>query len=190
MPDSANGYEAAAELFMARRSQIGAETVRAWARTLPPGGAVLDLGCGHGVPISQALIEEGLALYGVDASLRLTEAFRRRFPGVPVAHETVEESPFFNRTFDGVVAVGLMFLLPIETQRTLIRRVAAVLNEVGKFLFTAPEQPCTWTDVLTGGPSQSLGRQRYEEIAGQAGLRLVGTALDDGENYYFNFVKG
>lgn len=189
MPDLANGYEAAAELFMAHRSDIGAETVRQWARTLPQGGTVLDLGCGHGVPISQALLEEGLELYGIDASRRLIEAFRQRFPGVPAAHERVEESAFFSRTFDGVVAVGLMFLLPPETQETLIQRVAVALKLGGKFLFTAPEQACAWNDVLTGQISRSLGREQYEAIAERAGLTLIGTAWDEGENHYFHFEK-
>lgn len=189
VPDGANGYDMAAELFMARRSRIGAETVRRWARTLPRGAAVLDLGCGHGVPVSEVLIEEGLALYAVDASRRLVEEFRRRFPGVPVACEHVEDSDFFRRTFDGAVAVGLMFLLPEDTQRGLIKRIAGLLHPGGRFLFTAPELPCMWTDVLTGRPSRSLGREEYEAIAAGAGLILAGTARDEGENHYFDFVK-
>ncbi|HMI63810.1 MAG TPA: class I SAM-dependent methyltransferase, partial [Puia sp.] len=45
-----------------------------------------------------------------------------------VACESVERSSFFNRSFDGVIAVGLMFLLSEETQRTLIPKMAAALN--------------------------------------------------------------
>jgi 2-polyprenyl-3-methyl-5-hydroxy-6-metoxy-1,4-benzoquinol methylase len=46
-----------------------------WWQMLPPGGTVLDLGCGTGVPISQALIERGFNLYGVDASRTMVGAF-------------------------------------------------------------------------------------------------------------------
>jgi hypothetical protein len=61
MTDLSNGYEALARTFMARRSEsaVGVVTARAWAASLPSGGTVLDLGCGHGVPISQTLIEAG-----------------------------------------------------------------------------------------------------------------------------------
>ena len=45
-----------------------------------------------------------------------------------VSCEAVEDSSFFGRTFDGVIAVGLLFLLSAAEQRDLIRRVAFALN--------------------------------------------------------------
>jgi cyclopropane fatty-acyl-phospholipid synthase-like methyltransferase len=89
------------------------------------GAADLDLGCGHGVPISQALVDEGATLYAIDASPSMVAAFRSRFPGVPAECKTVDASTFFGRTFDGVVAWGLMFLLEPKAQERLIHKVAA-----------------------------------------------------------------
>lgn len=189
--DPSNGYEAVASEFMARReeSRIGVASVREWAQTLPQGGAILDLGCGHGVPVSAILMSEGFSLYGVDASPGLTAAFRRRFPEARVACETVEDSSFFHRTFEGVVAVGLMFLLPADTQRDLIRRVALALSSGGSFLFTSPAQACTWTDVLTGRPSISLGAEVYRTTLDEAGLVLLGEYEDEGGNHYYSARK-
>jgi len=66
--DKSNGYEPVASAFISGRSQsIGVGTVLEWAKYLPPGGSVLDLGCGHGMPISRTLVDEGFAVYGVDA---------------------------------------------------------------------------------------------------------------------------
>jgi len=139
--ESSNGYEELAGEFMSRRSpRIGSADVREWARTLTPGTAILDLGCGHGVPISLALIEEGFAVYGVDASPTLIAAFRERFPGSEAVCEPVETSGFFGRSFDGVVSWGLMFLLTPETQSTLIRKVSRALNPGGTLLFTSPKE--------------------------------------------------
>lgn len=185
--DPSNGYEAAAEEFMARRgaSRIGVSTVRDWARSLPPGAPILDLGCGDGRPIAEALLGDGFELYGVDASPTLTAAFRRRFPDAHVACERVEGSPFFRRTFDGVIAIGLLFLLPADVQRDLIRRVARALNRGGSFLFTAPAEACEWTDVLTGRRSRSLGIAEYRTILEDAGLALVGERVDEGGNHYW-----
>lgn len=188
--DRSNGYEDVAAEYIRRRSDIGVQTIRAWSRTLPPGASILDLGCGHGVPISQALIQDGFDLYGVDASRTLVGEFRRRFPQVPVAHEAVEDSSFFNRSFDAVIAVGLMFLLTPDQQVSLIQRVASALKDGGRFLFTAPQQACEWGDVLTGRRSRSLGSQEYEKVARSVGLTLAGTMLDEGDNPYFDFVKG
>jgi hypothetical protein len=55
--DPSNGYEAAAPEFIRRRQQsrIGVAMMRTWARSLPRGGSILDLGCGAGVPISARL---------------------------------------------------------------------------------------------------------------------------------------
>ena len=189
--DGANGYQAHARAFISgrARSEVGVAPVRAWSRTLPPGAVVLDLGCGCGVPITQALIEDGFSAYGVDASTAMVTAFRERFPHVPVACEPVEQSRFFARTFDGVVAWGLMFLLAAEVQREVIRTVAAALNAGGRFLFTAPEPVCSWADMLTGRPSVSLGFAAYESVLRGAGLALVGTHYDNEENYYYSAVK-
>ena len=43
--------------LMARSTAIGVKEVRKWAETLPPGGSVIDLGCGPGFPITVALDE-------------------------------------------------------------------------------------------------------------------------------------
>ena len=111
--DKSNGYEEVATEFIAGRgrnsSGVGASVVADWSQRLPRGATVLDLGCGTGVPISQVLIERGFMVYGVDASPTIVAAFRTRFPNVPVECAAVEDSDFFARTFDGVLAWGLFF---------------------------------------------------------------------------------
>lgn len=189
--DGSNGYEASAGEFIAHRTRlnIGVATVREWGRMLPAGATVLELGCGCGVPISEALIADGFAVYGVDASPAMSAAFRDRFPHVPVACEPVERSRLFSRTFDGAVAWGLMFLLPAEAQLAVIGNVAAALVPGGRFLFTAPEQTCTWVDILTGCVSVSLGFAAYEAALREAGLTLIDTHRDEGENHYYSAAK-
>lgn len=189
--DPSIGYEAIAGEFIAarERSRIGVATVRAWARSLPAGASVLDLGCGSGVPIAKALIEAGFAVLGVDASPTLAAAFHRRFPGAPVACETAEGSRFFDRTFDAAVAIGLVFLLPAEVQRRLILKVSTALKPAGRFLFTAPAQACTWADALTGRRSLSLGAAAYTALLADAGLTLAGEHDDEGGNHYYDAGK-
>lgn len=189
--DRSNGYEALAAEFIARRdrSSIGAATVRRWAKSLPPNAAVLDLGCGSGEPISTALITAGIAVSGVDASPTLVAAFRRRFPQAEVACEAAEDSSYFGRSFDGVVAVGLIFLLSAEAQEKLIRRVARALKPGGRFLFTAPIQTYTWTDILTGRQSISLGEQKYKLSLSEAGLHEVGEYEDEGGSHYYDAAR-
>jgi 2-polyprenyl-3-methyl-5-hydroxy-6-metoxy-1,4-benzoquinol methylase len=188
--DKSNGYEEYAEAFMAARNPcLGPAIIREWMLTLPHGCAILDLGCGHGVPISEALIAEGFEVYGVDASATMIEAFLRRFPEAHAQCASVEDSDFFRRTFDGVVASGLMFLLPVGIQALLIHKVAAVLNPTGRFLFTSPQESCTWYDALTGRDSISLGSHVYGQILNAQGFRVIGERFDEGHNHYFFTLK-
>lgn len=193
--DGSNGYEEIASLYIAGRGTrpsvgdaIGAATVRAWAEGFPAGAAVLDLGSGPGEPSTRILQEAGLAPYAVEASSAMVAAFRERFPGVPLEHNTVEASAFFGRTFDGVLAWGLLFLLQPAAQALVIRKVAETLRPGGRFLFTAPKESHVWVDAMTARPSQSLGASAYERLLRNAGLTLVGEAVDEGANHYY-FVE-
>ena len=184
--DKSNGYEEIAHRFMALRNlEIGAALVREWSRTLRQHASVLDLGCGHGEPVARILIEYGCNVFAVDASQSLLEEFRKRFPAVATEHATVEESEFFRRTFDGIVSVGLLFLLPPETQATAIGKVANALRPEGKFLFTAPREAVRWSDAMTGCESISLGSAEYQRILETAGLQLDAERTDEGENHYY-----
>jgi SAM-dependent methyltransferase len=187
--DKSNGYEAIASIFIPGRgsahSGVGASTMEAWAQVLPEGAAVLDLGCGTGVPISQVLMRRGCQVFGVDASPSMVAAFRTRFPEVPVQCAAVEESDFFGRTFDAVVAWGLFFLLEPEVQRRLIAKIGPVLNSGGWLMFTAHRLLLSWNDAMTGKPSISLGYDAYHEAIEAAGMAIVETRLDEGENHYY-----
>jgi SAM-dependent methyltransferase len=187
--ENSTGYEDVAAEFIAGRgsnsSGIGASVVADWSLTLPSGATVLDLGCGTGVPITQTLIERGFTVYGVDASPSIVAAFRSRFQNVSVECADVKDSDFFARTFDGVVAWGLFFLLDEEVQRRLIKKVAGVLQSGGKLLFTAPKESGSWPDVMTGRSQLSLGYEEYRKALEAEGMLLVGTYRDDGENHYY-----
>lgn len=194
--DQSNGYESVAAEFLARRGSgrstgIGVNEARKWARTLASGAAVIDLGCGPGFPITEILVAEGLDVFAVDAAPSFVEAFRRNLPNTPVVCEAVQDSRFFDRTFDGVLAWGLMFLLSAEDQRRLIQRIADVLTLGGRLLFTscAGTAPLTWRDAMTGLESRSLGAEEYRAQLAAVGLSVMNEYEDEGQNHYFDVLK-
>ena len=191
--DKSNGYEEIASIFIPgrgrNRSGVGISVVAEWSQLLPAGATILDLGCGTGIPISLTLIERGCNVYGVDASHSMTAEFRSNFPNAPVQCAAVEESDFFGRTFDGVVAWGLLFLLGADVQLQLIEKVTAVLPSGGRLLFTAPSQPCSWLDAMTERTSISLGHDAYRLALDAEGTTLVGTYVDEGQNYHYSALK-
>lgn len=191
--DKSNGYETHATTFIRCRSKgidgVGAPSVRQWARSLAPNATVLDVGCGGGDPISKALVEEGLSVYGIDASPSMVQVFQQNFPDSPVACEAVEDSAFFNRQFDAIIAWGLVFLLPEETQELVIQKMANALYAGGKLLFTAPARQMQWEDAITEIESRSLGADRYRALLTAAGLSLIEEFEDEGGNHYYHAVK-
>jgi 2-polyprenyl-3-methyl-5-hydroxy-6-metoxy-1,4-benzoquinol methylase len=149
--DRSNGWEAVALRLIADRSRIGESVVRDWCRTLPPAAEVLDLGCGAGVPVTEALLAQGCRVHGIDAAPTLVAAYAQRFPGVPVRCEAAEDSDLFGRQFDGIVSVGLLFLLSPAAQMQVIPRMGQALRTGGRLLFSSPQQVCSWNDLLPRG---------------------------------------
>ncbi len=193
--DRSNGYEGIAPEFLARRGRgrstgVGVNEVRKWARALPPGAAVIDLGCGPGFPVTEVLVVEGLNVFGVDAAPSFVEAFRRNLPNTPVVCEAVQDSKFFDRTFDGVLAWGLIFLLSAEDQQRLIQRFADILAPDGRLLFTSTAEPQVWNDAMTGLESRSLGAPEYRRLLSEAGFSSTDEYEDVGQNHYFDAKKG
>jgi SAM-dependent methyltransferase len=188
--DRSNGWEAVAPTFIreGRQSRVGVAVVTDWARQLPPGSDLLDLGCGPGVPRSEPLNARGV-VYAIDASPSLARAYQERFPAAHVACESVEGSALFGRQFDGVLAWGLLFLLAGTVQQEVIRRVAGALKSGGRFLFTAPWQVSTWADNSTGRESVSLGAATYRALLAAEGLTLLREHEDEGENHYYDTIK-
>ena len=188
--DYSAGWDAVAERFMAIRSTVGAELVRSWAKSnLPASAAILDIGCGSGVPIARALVEDGYSVWGIDASPSLIAAYRRHFPDMPAACEPAQHSAFFDRTFVGAVSIGLVFLLAPTDQQQLLGNVSSVLEPGGRFLFSAPREICEWKDTLTGRTSTSLGADAYAGHLAAAGLDLRRCHSDEGGNNYYEAVK-
>lgn len=188
LKDKSNGYDNIAELYSLHRGATGSATVRAWAQSFAKGAVILDLGCGTGIPVTKILLEAGLKVYAVDASAKMVAAFQDNFPDVPVECESVEESQFLNLKYDGIIAIGVIFLLDEAVQRSIIARMATALNANGKLLFTAPLQKVAWQDVMTAQTSRSLGAEEYKKLLKEAGLFHLEEFEDEGGNHYFSGI--
>lgn len=190
MNDLSNGYDAAAENFIAARSlTTGVTAVRSWARRLAAGARVLEIGCGDGIPLSRVLIQEGLDVYAADASPKMVSAFRRNFPDTMIVQQAAEELKNFENSFDAALAWGLLFLVKPDAQKVVIANVAAALHEGGKFLFTAPQEASVWTDIQTGRESISLGADEYRSILAAANLTIIAQFADEDGNHYYEAEK-
>jgi len=189
--DSTNAYETHAEKFLQLRdhSVVGVQVVNRWARAREPGSHVIEIACGGGIPITRSLVDSGLAVWAIDSSQTLIRAFQQRFPDIPTDCSTVLDSDYFARKFDAAVSVGLIFLLEANDQRKMLCRVSEILNPQASFLFSAPLESGTWTDINTGLFCTSLGLDGYRSALELAGFSITRCHVDSGKNNYFEVEK-
>lgn len=116
-------YDANAEEFVARSFDSAMDGLHGrFIAHVPPGGAVLDAGCGSGRD-ALAFREAGYAVSAFDGSARLAE-MAAMTTGLPVRHLTFAEMDW-SEAFDGVWACAtLLHLTPGELPAALgnIRR--------------------------------------------------------------------
>jgi cyclopropane fatty-acyl-phospholipid synthase-like methyltransferase len=134
----AAGYDAIAETY---RDWAEAD---AWPRLdwlalleaeLPDGSAVLELGCGAGVPATRRLAERH-QVTAVDLSARQIEFARSNAPGATLVHGDALAVELPAASFDAVVSLYMSGHVPREEQLKLVRRVARWLRPGGLLLMT------------------------------------------------------
>ena len=74
---------------------------------------MLDIGCGAGVPVTQALSGR-FAVTGVDISSEMVRQARANVPGATFIHGDITSVDFPDSSFDAVVAFYSIFHLPRE----------------------------------------------------------------------------
>lgn len=79
---------------------------------LPPAAAVLDLGCGTGVPCTRELVNRGLAVTGIDISETMIRAARENVPSARYLISSITDIDF-EEQFEGVFAAYTMISLDL-----------------------------------------------------------------------------
>lgn len=189
--NSIDAYEANATDFLQHRdrSNIGIQTAQRWARSLKPGTKTIEIACGGGIPVTQTLLDARLKLWAIDSSPSLVKIFKQRFPEVPVQCASVLESDFFGLRFEAAISIGLIFLLQEADQIKMLERVSSHLEPGASFLFTAPVETASWTDLNTGLSCVSLGQDAYQAAFREFGFNLVDCHQDSGKNNYYQLEK-
>jgi SAM-dependent methyltransferase len=133
----AEGYDTMAERYLAwsdlRPSPTRLRYLTFALELIPPGSAVLDLGCGAGIPMTAALAE-GRAVTGVDLSATQLDMARRNVPGATFLQADMTALSFEPASFDAVVAFYSLTHVPRGEQAELLGRIRGWLRPGGLFL--------------------------------------------------------
>jgi SAM-dependent methyltransferase len=162
--------------------------LRRLARLVPPGGRVLDLGCGCGVPVARELVKHH-AVVGVDISPVQIERARALVPTAEFVCADMTAAEFAPGSFDAVVAFYSIINVPGAEQRALIHRVASWLAPGGVLLAMVGKVAGAWAEPDFRGVAGVTMYWSHADLAvargwlAEAGLDVVeeGTQPRQGE---------
>jgi len=142
------GYNAVSTRY---DEKYGSETkYRAWLDELrqqtPPGGAVLDLGCGSGLPVARDLTAAGYRVTGVDISEVQIRRASQLVPAAQFVRADITAIEFEPASFDLVVSFFALIHVPVDDQPPLLLRIARWLRPGGLFVATTGYGAWTGTE--------------------------------------------
>lgn len=169
-------YERNAARFDAERTKALMEKpwLDRFAALLPPGGMVLDAGCGAGDPIAEYIGSLGHRVTGVDAARAMIDLARKNFPGGDWRQADLRHLDL-GETFDGVVGWDSFFHLTPDEQRTTLVRLASHLEPKGALMLTVGPDAGEVAGHVGDDPvyHSSLSPADYEAILKGLGLRII-----------------
>jgi cyclopropane fatty-acyl-phospholipid synthase-like methyltransferase len=165
-----------------RQVPVPSEVARL-ARVLEPGTAVLDIGCGAGIPITKYLSAK-FTVTGVDVSEGMLERARRNVPGATFINTDIMATELPREHFGAVTAFYTIFHLPREQHPALLRRIHTWLVPGGFLLATLSftDEPA-YTDDCLGRTMfwSNYGLDEYRGILVETGFTILEeTALGSG----------
>jgi ubiquinone/menaquinone biosynthesis C-methylase UbiE len=133
------GYDRVAESYLATKDPRGPLVLPALEEIvlgLPPDSAVLNLGCGAGVPATLWLAERGFCVTGVDLSEKQLDLARKLVPGATFIKADMTELDLGSETFDAIVAFHSIIHVPRVEHPALLQKIHRWLGPGGLFLAT------------------------------------------------------
>lgn len=149
---------------------------------VPPGGSILDLGCGSGEPIARYLIEQGRRLTGVDAAPGLIDLCRGRFPDHDWRVADMRGLDL-GGAFNGVIAWHSVFHLTPRDQREMFAVYGRHVAPGGVLMFTSGTHEGETVGEWRGEPLYhgSLSAADYRAALDASGFDLLDNRIDDPE---------
>ena len=147
---------------------------------LPPGGRVLDIGCGSGEPIARHLIEQQFAVTGVDSAPAMIAICAARLPSATWQVADMRELAL-GRHFDGLLAWDSFFHLRPENQRAMFPIFGAHAAPNAALMFTSGTSLGEAIGTFHGEPLYhgSLHPAEYRALLAEQGFTVVSHAVED-----------
>ena len=147
---------------------------------LPPGGQILDCGCGAGVPIARYFEQCGFAVTGVDSSPGMVRTFRARMPAQRALVADMRTLSLPER-FHGILAWDSFFHLSHGDQRKIFTTFRNHAARGAALMFTSGPSHGEVVGQLEGEPlyHASLDAAEYRQLLEQQGFAVVDHQPED-----------
>ncbi len=106
------------------------EGVDKFLSLLPPGGRVLDVGCGAGVKTAY-LLEQGYEAVGIDFSEKMIELAQERVPTGNFFVKDIKKPLAFTDKFDGIFAQAVLLHIPKKEVLSVLENLVSNLKPGG-----------------------------------------------------------
>ena len=181
----AAGYDTVAERYYAWSDARPSATRQRWLakalELIPPGTDVLDLGCGAGVPMTQALAA-GRNVTGVDISARQIELARAAVPDATFIHADMTALDLARASLDAVVAFYSLTHVPRADLPELLDAIHGWLRPGGLFIASmgAQDSPDTVEGDWLGAPMffSHHGAKKNKAFVRRAGFDLEAAVIE------------
>jgi SAM-dependent methyltransferase len=195
----ADGYDEIARRYLAWSAlNPSPERMRYLSRLmdrLPIGAEVLELGCGAGVPVTQALAERG-HVTGVDISTEQIALAEQHVPDATFICADLTALDFAPGSFDAVVAFYALTHIPRAEHAALLTRICGWLRPGGLLFATmgAHDSPDIIEPDWLGAPMffSHYDAEKNRDLVQQAGLEIISAEVaaeeEDGEQVEFLWV--
>lgn len=162
------------------RSLFERPWLKQFLKLVPPGGSILDIGCGSSEPIARFLIEQGYEVTGVDSSPSLIDMCKRRFPLQKWVVADMRALRL-DTIFHGIIAWDSFFHLRPEDQRLMFPRFRKHASAEAALLFTSGPAYGEAIGEYRGEPLYhgSLDGADYRELLEHSGFAIVSHVVED-----------
>ena len=179
-----SGYDQMAEEYLATKDPedpLALGALEDLASLLPSEAAVLDLGCGAGVPVTRWLADRGFAVTGVDVSAKQLELARTFVPDGTFLRADMTEVVFGPESFDAVVAFHSIIHVPRTEHLELLRSIHRWLRPGGALLATMTVADYEGRDEDWEGWGAPMAWSHYGRDANVAMLQEAGFEIQYAE---------
>ena len=129
------GYDKCAEKYMKARISEKEESLELLIERLKNGSAVLDIGCGSGIPVAKQL-SKNYKVVGIDISQSQIELAKENVKNAKFYCDDIMKTDLENESFDGVVSYYAIFHIPKEEHKLLFNKIYNILKPGGYLLVT------------------------------------------------------